>query len=459
LTETRLFRAPGRINLIGEHTDYSGGLVLPVALDLGVTVVGEPGGDAVDLVSDRFAEDEGWLRYVSAVATELEAAGSPPVGFRGRVLADLPAGVGLSSSAALEVAVALALSDAGGLEVGRLELAELCRRAEERAVGVPCGLMDQASALLARAGHALLLDCVTHEYRHVRFPAELELLVVDSGRSRRLEDSGYAQRRAEVEAGDPRRLRHVRSENERVREVVAALEAGDHDTLRSAFGASHASLRDDFEVSTPELDALVDAVLDVGALAARMTGAGFGGSIVALVGVGTAEEIGRTVGSPFFVTQPAGAARSIIPASQDDAPAAAALVERAYEHYVARIGRRPSPMDDDYLGLVSAGELWLLRDDALAGVVVLRTVDEHLLVVNVAVEPDRQGEGLGRALLAFAEDEAIRRGLDELRLYTNVAMTENIALYGRLGWQEFDGSGEGRYSRVHFRKRAKEEGA
>lgn len=444
------FRAPGRVNLIGEHTDYSGGLVLPAAVELGLTVVGEPGGEAIELASDQFPADAGWRRYVDAVAAELNLAGRPSVGFRGRVLADLPAGAGLASSAALEVAVALALCEAGGFDVDRLELAELCRRAEERAVGVPCGLMDQAAALLARAGHALLLDCGSLEHRHVRFPDDLELLVVDSGSPRRLAETGYARRRAEVEAGDPRRLRHVRSENERVSEVVAALEAGDRDTLGRAFAASHASLRDEFEVSTPELDALVVAALASGAVAARMTGAGFGGSIVALVEAGTGEGVGRAVGASFFVSRPAGAATSIRPARPEEAAAAAALVERTYGHYVERIGRRPAPMDDDYDALVAAGELWLLHDQDLAGLVVLRAVDAHLFVDNVAVDPRRQREGLGRALLDFAEGEAARRGIRELRLLTNVAMTENIALYRRLGWEEYDR----RYSRVYFRKPA-----
>ncbi len=450
----RAFRAPGRVNLIGEHTDYSGGLVLPAAVELGLTVLGDPGGDMIQLESDRFSAEEGWRRYVDAVSAELDLAGRPAVGFRGRVRADLPAGAGLSSSAALEVAVALALCDAAGFAVDRLELAELCRRAEERAVGVPCGLMDQAVALLARPGHALLLDCGSLEHRQVAFPTDLELLVVDSGSPRRLAESGYSQRRAEVEAGDPRRLRHVRSENERVGEVVAALEAGDRVALQRAFAASHASLRDDFEVSTPELDELVAGTLAAGAVAARMTGAGFGGSIVALVEAGTGEEIGRAVGASFFVSRPAGAARSIRPAHPVESAQAAALVERAYGHYVERIGRRPVPMDDDYDARVSDGEVWLLHDQELAGLVVLRAVEAHLLVDNVAVDPQRQGEGLGRALLEFAEAEAKARGIHELRLLTNVAMTENIALYGRLGWEEYDRRIDGPYSRVYFRKPA-----
>ena len=409
----------------------------------------------VELESDGFAADEGWLRYVMAVAAELGAE----TGFRGQVLSDLQAGAGLSSSAALEVSVALALCDAAGLDLDRLELAERCRRAEERAVGVPCGLMDQAASLLARAGHALLLDCGTREYRHVPFPPDLELLVADSGTPRRLQASGYAQRRAEVEAGDPRRLRHVRSENERVREVVTALEDGDRDALGRAFAASHASLREDFEVSTSGLDRLVAAALAAGAVAARMTGAGFGGSIVALVDRGSGAELGAQLDAPFFVCRPAGAARSIRPSRPDEAPAATALVQRAYDHYVERIGRRPSPMDDDYDARIAAGELWILEDRELAGTVVLRSGDGHLLVDNLAVASERQGEGLGRALLEFAELEAARRRLPELRLYTNVKMTENIAMYGRLGWHEFQRTTEGPYSRVYFRKPVTEEGA
>jgi galactokinase len=451
---TRAFRAPGRVNLIGEHTDYIGGLVLPAAIPRGISVVGAPAA-AIELESDRFDAEEGWLRYVTAVA---EALGVDR-GFRGRVVSDLPASAGLASSAALEVSAALALCDAAGLELERLELAELCRRAEEHAVGVPCGLMDQAASLLARAEHALFLDCGTREYRQVPFPPELELLVADSGTSRRLQESGYAERRAEVEAGHPRRLRHVRTENERVLEAAAALESGDRATLARAFAASHASLRDDFEVSTPELDRLVADALAAGAVAARMTGGGFGGSIVALVETGAGEEIGVSLGAPFFICRPAGAAKAIRPARQEETALVAPLVERAYGHYVARIGRRPSPMDDDYEARAAGGELWVLHDGELAGTVVLRTADHYLLVDNLAVDPKRQGEGLGRALLDFAEHEAARRGLHELRLYTNAAMTENIALYGRLGWREYERTTEGPYSRVYFRKPVTEEGA
>jgi galactokinase len=427
--------------------------VLPAAIPRGISVVGEPAA-GLTLESDGFAADEGWLRYVIAVAEELGVT----AGFRGRVVSDLAAGAGLASSAALEVAVALALCDSAGLELDRLELAEACRRAEERAVGVPCGLMDQAASLLARTGHALFLDCGTREHRHVPFPPELELLVADSGSPRRLQESGYAQRRAEVEAGHPRRLRHIRSENERVLEAVAALEAGDHDTLGRAFAASHASLREDFEVSTPALDGLVAHALSAGAVAARMTGGGFGGSIVALVDTGSGAEIGARLGAPFLVCRPAGAARAIRPAREGEAKRIADLVQRAYRHYVPRIGRRPSPMDDDYDARRAAGELWVVEDGELAGTVLLRTDGDQLLVDNLAVDPARQGEGLGRALLDFSELEAGRRGLRGLRLYTNAAMIENIAMYGRLGWEEYERTTEGPYSRVYFRKPVTEEG-
>ncbi len=466
----RAFRAPGRVNLIGEHTDYTGGLVLPAAIELGVTVVGEAGGDVVELTSDRFPEPavvpgdgpgdgaRGWARYVAAVTAELAAAGRPPLGFRGRIEADLPAGAGLASSAALEVAVALALCTTAGFAKSGLELAELCRRAEERAVGVPCGLMDQAASLLGLREHALLLDCGSLENRHVAFPADLELLIVDSGVARSLDDSPYAERRAEVEKGMPKRLRHVRSENERVHEVVAALETGDREALRSAFAAGHASLRDDFEVSTPELDRLVESALAAGAVAARLTGAGFGGSIVALVERGTGQAVGATVtarhpGSTAYVSRPATGAAEVTPvrpARAEEADAISDLVQRAYGHYVERIGRRPSPMDADYERLATAGELWTLEETA--GIVLLREDDGHMLVDNLAVEPKRQGTGLGRRLLEFAEDEARRRGLSELSLYTNLAMTENIALYTRLGWEEYDRRLEGAFSRVYFRK-------
>jgi galactokinase len=332
--------APGRVNLIGEHTDYSGGLVLPVALDVGVTITARTGGNAirlrsrelpalVELAGDGTSRGTvpAWGRYVSAVARLLDARGREPVGLEGEVTSTLPVGAGLSSSAAFDVAVALALCRAAALELAPLELARVAQEAERLAVGVPCGLMDPAASILGRAGHALFLDCGTEEYRLVALPPELAIVILDSGVRHRLEDSEYATRRAEVEralsaiggqrpveltveqaaalarrAGigetAARRLRHVVSENQRVRECVAALESGDPSllaTLGALFREGHLSLSRDFEVSIPELDLLVELAYEHGAAAARMTGGGFGGSIVALTELGRAPALATAV--------------------------------------------------------------------------------------------------------------------------------------------------------------------
>jgi galactokinase len=304
---TRRFFAPGRVNLIGEHTDTTGGLVLPIAIDLGIELTGEESerinleseafDGAVDVAADGEGESRGWGRYVAAVAVELAALGRPRVGFSGRLLSTVPAGAGLSSSAALEVAAALALCAVADFALEPLELAQACRRAEHRAVGVPSGILDQAGSLLGRRDQALLLDTGTLAYRHVPLPPDLAVVIVDSGVRRELEHSGYAARHRELQAGDARRLRHVSTENERVREVVAALERApaDVDALGSLFRAGHESLRDDFEVSTPELDLLVELAYDTGALAARLTGGGFGGSIVALADAGEATLIAESI--------------------------------------------------------------------------------------------------------------------------------------------------------------------
>jgi galactokinase len=288
--------APGRVNLIGEHTDYSGGLVLPIAIELGITLSFEPS-DRLELSS----------ALAAAVEEELRVLGRPAVGLRGRVDADLPRGAGLGSSGAFEVAVALALCEVSSFEAEPLQIAEACRRAEQRATGVPAGILDQAASLLARAGHALLLECSTLEHRWVPVPDDLAIVVLDSGERRALEHSGYGDRRRELEAGEPRRVRHVETENERVRESVAALERGTVAALGPLFAASHASLRDDYEVSTPAIDALVAAALSAGAFAARITGGGFGGCVVALARPDSAEAV-RQVGVQGWVVRPSNGA-------------------------------------------------------------------------------------------------------------------------------------------------------
>ncbi len=319
---TRAFWAPGRVNLIGEHVDYTGGLVLPAALDLGVRVDGvadarirlasDQARERVDLPANGglISDAAGWGRYVAAVAAELAALGRPAVGFAGTVAATVPVGAGLSSSAALEVALATALCAVASFELEPLDLAQACRRAEFRAVGVPCGILDQAAAVLGQADRAIFLDTASLSHRPIPLPEDLAVVVVDSGVVRSLEGGDYAARQRELgealralDGRSPRdvtpdeleglglddvplrRLRHVVSENRRVSDAVAILEEPGVprlDDLGPLFQEGHDSLRRDFEVTVPELDLLVELAYDGGALAARMTGAGFGGSIVAL---------------------------------------------------------------------------------------------------------------------------------------------------------------------------------
>ena len=323
--------APGRVNLIGEHTDYSGGLVLPAAIQLGITVeVAAVADKIISLTSTRdgaaepFAADgtgtaaTGWARYGQAVAAELAALGRAPVGLVAAVDSDLPTGAGLSSSAALEVGIALALCAVADFEPAPLELALACQRAELRAVGVPCGILDQAACVLGQAGAAILLDCATLDYRLVRVPERAALVIVDSGVERSLERTAYAQRRGELEhalalvgaerstqVGLPdlegldsvsqRRLRHVVTENERVELFAAAFEAGDLEGAGRLLGASHASLRDDYEVSIAELDLLVELADGAGGYGSRLLGAGFGGAVLVLTDVEDADRLGGEI--------------------------------------------------------------------------------------------------------------------------------------------------------------------
>ena len=289
--------APGRVNLIGDHTDYAGGYVLPIAVDLGTSVELVGGGDHVELtsadeasparvpldVADPSTIEPAWARYVAGVVAVLR----PTTGGQGSVTTTLPIGAGLSSSAALEVATALAL----GFEGTAVDLARACQEAEQRASGVPCGVMDQLASAAGVEGHALLIDCGSLDVTPVPVPSDAEIVVVHSGQARTLAGSAYAQRRAELEAGEPRRVRHVQSENERVLACASALRTGDLAGAGRLMVESHASLRHDFEVSTPALDALVERLFAVpGVHGARLTGAGFGGCVVALTDPGTLEE-------------------------------------------------------------------------------------------------------------------------------------------------------------------------
>jgi galactokinase len=327
--------APGRVNLIGEHTDYSGGFVLPFALRAGVAVAaghapdgaitacssqepGSPPEAPVDALTP--GQVSGWLAYPLGVAWSLREAGHRPAGTRLAIDADLAMGAGLSSSAALECATALALSDVHGLRLSREELIALASRAENEFAGAPTGIMDQSAALLCRAGHALLLDCRSGDTEDVPLDpgaADLALLVCDTGARHAHTDGRYAQRRRSSEEAarllgvdslrdvtdrggdvgtlaDPelrRRARHVVTENQRVRDTAALLRAGALGDVGPLLTQSHASLRDDYEVSWPEADVAVDAALSAGAAGARMMGGGFGGSVLILVRANDVREV------------------------------------------------------------------------------------------------------------------------------------------------------------------------
>jgi galactokinase len=322
--------APGRVNLIGDHTDYTGGLVLPMAVDLGTTVELVRGGDVVELrstdepdparvpldVEDPSSMSPAWARYVAGVVAEAQ----PDEGGTGTVTSTLPIGAGLSSSASLELATALAL----GVEGTPLAVAQLCQRAEQRASGVPCGIMDQLASAAGVDGHALLIDCRSFDVMPIPLPGDAIVVVVDSGQSRTLAGSAYAARRAACEEAaaiigplrdatldDIARLpddlrpfaRHVVTENGRVSAFAGALRTGDLAGAGALMHESHVSLRDDFAVSTDVLDALVDRLRTTpGVLGARLTGGGFGGAVVALCQRGTVVDGGVAL-------RPAGGAR------------------------------------------------------------------------------------------------------------------------------------------------------
>jgi len=297
--------------LIGDHTDYAGGLALPCTIDLGITLHAERGGTEILLTSDSFGGNVAinltdlaeiqtlepfWGRYVAAVAQECAVT----KGFRGLVTSTLPAGAGLSSSAALEIALAVAMQFNGS----QMELALLGQRSEHRAVGVPCGLLDQLSIVFGKRDHAMVIDFSDNAIDHVAFPEDLDIVIIHSGQVRELVDSEYAERRSMCEQaaqrigplanaslteiatldGDlERRARHVVSECERVRKAAVALHENDPATFGQLMLQSHASLRDDFDVSTSVLDELVDRLSQMpGVYGARLTGAGFGGCVVAL---------------------------------------------------------------------------------------------------------------------------------------------------------------------------------
>jgi galactokinase len=336
-----VWAAPGRVNLIGEHTDYNEGYVMPFALAQRVLIAAAPRNDGTWSVTSLNNDSTkifsaadlnpgmaGWQAYVAGVVWALQDAGHRVGGADLVLTSDVPEGAGLSSSAALECAVLTALADLNDLDIDGIERAKLARRSENVFVGAPTGLMDQAASTLCTAGHALFFDCRIDAAEQVLFDttsAGLEILVLDTKTPHALVDSEYAARRASCEEAarllgvpalrdvtdldaaldqlpDPvlkRRVRHVVTENARVLEAVNVLRAGRIADLAPLLDASHESMRDDFEITVPQVDLAVKTARAFGALGARMTGGGFGGCIIALVELGNSERIGEAIVDSF----------------------------------------------------------------------------------------------------------------------------------------------------------------
>ncbi len=335
--------APGRVNLLGEHTDYNDGWVMPMAVQFLTAAAVGPGEErwfevvaetesAPFLSSIDFLKpnpDNGWANYPAGVVTGLMGSLPAPSPLRIAVAGDVPVGAGLSSSAALEVAVAVACAELWKIETSPLDIAKICQTAEHEFAGVPCGLMDQAASVLGREGQVVMMDCRSLEFEHYRLPHDHVVLIVDSCLPRRLSDSAYQERRQQCQDGvealealsdtplaalrdvdiemfaryseqlDPvvaARCRHVVTENTRVIDGREALADGDAKSFGRLMTASHESLRDDYGVSVAALDTLVDlALVQPGCLGARLTGAGFGGCIIALMEKDSAERAAEAV--------------------------------------------------------------------------------------------------------------------------------------------------------------------
>ncbi len=355
-------RAPGRVNLIGEHTDYNDGFVLPLAIDRAIWIALRPRPDrevhihsldfdetAVFHLDRLFKETNHWLEYLKGVAWALQEEGYPLAGWEGMMAGDIPKGAGLSSSAALELATARTFTAVTNQLWDPAAMALLCQKAENQWVGVNCGIMDQMISAAGQEGHALLIDCRTLETKAVPLPMGTAVVVLDTNTRRGLVDSAYNERRAQCDEasrffGVPylrdvsitdflssedqlaplirRRARHVVTENIRVLNAVTAMLNGDAEMLGTLMNQSHLSLRDDFEVSSHELNVMVElAQAQPGCYGARMTGAGFGGCAVALVRLATAVAFTQTITAAYqqatgltpaiYVCQPAAGASVI----------------------------------------------------------------------------------------------------------------------------------------------------
>lgn len=343
----QIIKAPGRVNLIGEHTDYNDGYVLPAAIDRQIVLAAQSRSDCrvrihsiefdstveFDLDSIDHDELDTWSNYPRGVAHILQSEGFKLTGIDAVIIGNVPQGAGLSSSAALEVATAYAFQVLGELDIDPVILAKICQRAENTFVGVNCGIMDQFISRLGKSNHALFIDCRTHEYLHVPLPAErVKIVVSNTGVKRGLVDSKYNERRSQCEEGVAilkqyipgikalrdvssedffkyrthlpeivqARCEHVITENERVLESIRVLENNDLETFGRLLGESHNSLRDKYEVSCEELDILVNLASSIdGVIGARMTGAGFGGCTVSLIQDDAIEEYISKVGNAY----------------------------------------------------------------------------------------------------------------------------------------------------------------
>ncbi len=335
-----IIRAPGRVNLIGEHTDYNDGFVLPLAIDRAVWIAARPRADrSVVVRSIDYAEEAsfsldvpvkggpGWIEYVKGVAWSLQEAGHELCGWEGVMSGDVPREAGLSSSAALEIATARAFAALGGIAWDPIAMARLAQRAENRWIGVNCGIMDQLISAAGREDHALLIDCRTLEIQPVPFPPGIAVVVLDTATRRGLVDSAYNQRRdqcksaaeffrvpalrdvdlelfqrvaADMDETIRRRAMHVITENDRTLQAVEAMRRGDSAALGMLMNKSHASLRDDYEVSSEALNIIVQSALNqVSCYGARMTGAGFGGCAVAVVDRESTDGFARAVAADY----------------------------------------------------------------------------------------------------------------------------------------------------------------
>jgi galactokinase len=329
-----LVRAPGRVNLIGEHTDYNDGFVLPMAIDRAIWIALSPRTDSqvrirsLDLEVDSafelhsIAKGKGWLEYIKGVANELLKAGYELRGFDAVLTGDVPRAAGLSSSAAVELATARAFAAVSGFTWDAAQMAKISQKAENEWVGVNCGIMDQMASAASKEGFALFLDCRTLEYQHAPLPKNTSVVILDTSTRRGLVDSAYNERRSQCEEAARwfrvkalrdvsldefersnglsevvmKRARHIITENARVLEAVDVMKAGNIKRLGELFNASHNSLRDDFEVTNEALNQIVECARDQSSCyGARMTGAGFGGCAVALVQEENAREFTNAV--------------------------------------------------------------------------------------------------------------------------------------------------------------------